>query len=175
MDTHLFCGAEDPGHKFRLLHGFPAGECDPAACKLEKVFIPLDLFYHRIQVDRLPVPHFPSIRILAVLAAQRAAGEEDRHAGARTVDGGHELPRMDRAGVAGPYRLQTRATGQVLGGDPIEARPVEPPGRGPERAVPGRRHRVSSHLLRGRQADWWKVRLSTSSCCSLVSLTKFTA
>lgn len=51
---------------------------------------------------------------MAVLAAQWAAGHEHRHAGTRAIDGGHELPRVHEANIAGTARLHEFGAGNVI-------------------------------------------------------------
>ena len=51
--------------------------------------------------EGLAVAHLPSVRVLAVLAAQRAAGHEHGHAGARSIHGGVDVPRVDEADITG--------------------------------------------------------------------------
>lgn len=68
---------------------------------LEQVLVTIDLLDHGVKVDGLAVAHLPSVRVLAVLAAQRVAGHEHGHAGARSIHGGVDVPRVDEADITG--------------------------------------------------------------------------
>ena len=88
-----------------LHHGFAAGEGDTAMRGLEQVLVTIDLLDHGVKVDGLAVAHLPSVRVLAVLAAQWAAAQEYRHAGARAVHRRIDVPGMHKTYVAGFQRI----------------------------------------------------------------------
>lgn len=178
---------------------------------------------HGFVVDGLAVTHLPSIRILAVLATQRASAHEHGHSGARTIHGSVDVPRVHETDIAAFQRLDAvetvqadwrfesgQASHQRLA-DVVLGIPQHVSGRGTENmfrhqcplssAIPiiwendmgkakGTKPRAPSlritvvscggfHLadcaVQSTTAPWWNVREITSSCCSLVSLTKFTA
>ena len=101
VHAHLLGGMEHTRDEGGLHHGFAAGEGDTAMRGLEQVLVTIDLLDHGVKVDRLAVAHLPSVRVLAVLAAQRAAGHEHGHTGARSVHGGVDVPRVDEADITG--------------------------------------------------------------------------
>ena len=92
MHAHLLGRMEYARDECRLHHRLAAGERDAAAGRLEQVGVTVDLLDHRLQIHRLAVTHLPCVGILAVLAAQRAAAHEHRHARARTVHGRVDVP-----------------------------------------------------------------------------------
>ena len=49
-----------------------------------------------VEVHASAVAHVPGVRVLAVQAAQRAAGEEQHEPGARAVDAGGDVPGVNR-------------------------------------------------------------------------------
>ena len=101
VHAHLLGGMEHTRDEGGLHHGFAAGEGDTAMRGLEQVLVTIDLLDHGVKVDGLAVAHLPSVRVLAVLAAQRAAGHEHGHAGARSIHGGVDVPRVDEADITG--------------------------------------------------------------------------
>ena len=101
MYAHLLGRVEHTRDEGGLHHGFAAGECDAAMRGLEQVLVAVDLLDHGIEIDGLAVTHLPGVRVLAVLAAQRAARHEHGHAGARTVHGSVDIPGVHEADIAG--------------------------------------------------------------------------
>ena len=105
MHTHLLGRPEHPRHECRLHHGLAAREGDAAFRGFEQVLVPFDLDHHGIEVHRLAVAHLPGVGVLAVLAAQWAAAQEYRHAGARAVHRRIDVPGMHKTYVAGFQRI----------------------------------------------------------------------
>ena len=134
---------------------------------------------------RMAVALVPGVGVVAVLAAQQAAGEEGDEAQARAVDRAADLVGVDVADevvLLGDVLDVGGVDGVVVGLDlafldagAVELQLVAAAGarRGHAPAPPSHRHGALGHAL--APSEPWKVRLMTSICCSLLSLTKFTA
>jgi hypothetical protein len=106
----------------------------------------------------------PGIGVVAVLAAQQTAGQKSDEADAWAVDRATHLPGVHVADDVVAFRnlldvagLHVEVVALLIWRRPRNVKGV---------ATPDQR---LAHI------DAWNVRLSTSSCCSLVSLMKFTA
>ena len=160
-------------HERPLHHRLAAGERDAALADLEHLRVLADLLHRARDGHRVAVVLVPGIRVVTVLAAQQATGEKADEAQAGSVHRAADLVRvhvadevvflLDLLDVAGMHRVvvvRRLALRRALARDVelvaaagAQARLMRPP----PTCAP------------------WKVRLMTSSCCSFVSLTKFTA
>ena len=91
VQTHL-CG------KIRLEEGIPAGEGDSAARRLQKIPVTGYFLEDIICAPEPAPPHVGGIRIMAVAAAQAAAGQEKDEADAGAVHGAAGFHGMNQTG-----------------------------------------------------------------------------
>ena len=88
---------EDAGGELGLQQRLAAGQRNAALADLEHLRV-LAHDLHRLgDAERLAVAHVPGVRIVAILAAQQAAGQERDEPQARAVDGAAELRGVDVA------------------------------------------------------------------------------
>src|SRR5699024_4460360 len=112
-----------------------------------------DALHHFINSVCHAVAHLPGIGIVAVLAAQYTAGQEQGHARTGTIHGCHQFPGVHRTDVASSHGGKGCCAVLAAGGG------------GDSRGGHG-------FFLYSAP---WKVRLRTSICCSRVRRTKLTA
>jgi hypothetical protein len=139
-------GQHGPGER-GLQQRLTPGNGQPAARGADEPAVPCGQGEQVGGAHPLPVPAVPGVRVVAVHAPQRAARGEYDKPGAGAVDAGGYVPGMHGTGDLG--RRRSRLSSRE------HASWFDDGGHG--------------------HADSWKVRLTTSSCCSLVSRTKFTA
>nr|BFE74193.1 hypothetical protein GCM10020092_074940 [Actinoplanes digitatis] len=124
-----------------------AGDGHAAAGRLDERLEAEHLADQVVEGDALAVSALPGVRVLAVQAAQGAAGEERDEPGAGPVGGGHDVPRVHHRD-----EFTVRRAGLGRGDSQVGA------------------------LDRGGvHSEPWKVRETTSRCCSGVRRTKLTA
>ena len=90
----------------RLHHRLAAGDRDSPAGGVEGLPVAFDPPEEVVDFHGLAVAHLEGVGVVAVETPQPASGQENRHADARTVDGGHELPGMERAEGSLPHPAQ---------------------------------------------------------------------
>src|SRR5690625_1871383 len=154
VDAQLFAAAKNLGHECGMHKGCTAGDGHSPAHGFENALIARDAGHDLVNGVHCAVPHLPRVRVVAILTAQHASGQEERQAGAGTVHSCYQLPGVHRTQFAGAHR------GEGVGAALF--------------AFHGVSNSSGGHSLLLYSAPW-NVRFSTSNCCSRVRRTKFTA
>src|SRR5258706_2641385 len=171
MQSQFLATPENAGGECGLHHRLAARERDPALAGLEHLCVPADLMHRLRDAHRPAIAFVPGVRIVAILAAQQAAGQKPDEAQPRSVDGAAEYRRMDITDqfvvALLSYCLKVTVVDIEVGGAEFDRRRLFE--NELVNAALGQFVRGHDHIVP------WKVRLMTSSCCSFVSFTKFTA